>query len=364
MLKGMSTQPKRILVLGGTVYLSRKIATLALERGHQVTVAARGASGKPPEGAEFVAVDRSVEGGVDALRGKEFDAVFDVARIPAHVGPVLDALADGAGHWSFISSISAYATHDVVTDDLHEPTAPDSTDPSVEVYGASKVAIENMVRERLGDRALITRPGLIVGAGDPVDRLGYWPLRFSEGGEILAPGPQERPVQWIDVEDYANWLLDAAETGLSGTYDAIGDHIGMEAFFHGIADALIEQGVLTERPNLTWVSQEFILEQEVTPWAGYESLGFWAPSPEYDGHGSRPSAPAVAAGLHLSPLATTIERWWKTNAAAPTLRAGLSRRREGELLAAWHGTEADTEALERYDRERTFAVPPPTAPPG
>nr|BFF23977.1 hypothetical protein GCM10025732_19420 [Glycomyces mayteni] len=76
-----------------------------------------------------------------------------------------------------------------------------------------------------------------------------------------------------------------------------------------------------------------------------------------------PSAPAVAAGLRLSTLATTIERWWNTNSAAPTLRAGLSRRREGELLAAWHGTEADAEALERYDRERSFKVPPPTAPP-
>jgi 2'-hydroxyisoflavone reductase len=359
----MSTQPKRILVLGGTVYLSKTIARLAIARGHQVTVAARGTSGEPPAGAEFVKIDRSVPDGAEALRGREFDAVFDVARIPAQITPVLDALADGAGHWSFISTISVYAKHDVVTDDLYEPTAPDSTDPTVEAYGASKVACENMVRERLGDRALVTRPGLIVGAGDPVDRLGYWPLRFSEGGEILAPGPQERPVQWIDVEDYANWLLDAADAKLTGTFDAIGDHIGMGAFFDGIADALIEEGVITERPNLTWVSQEFLLEQEVTPWAGHESLGFWVPSPDYDGHGSRPSAPAVAVGLHLSTLETTVKRWWHANTADPSLRAGMSRKREGELLAAWHGTEADPE-LERYDRERTFKVPPVTAPPG
>ncbi|GAA2291621.1 SDR family oxidoreductase [Glycomyces scopariae] len=360
----MSTQPKRILVLGGTVYLSRTIAQLAIARGDRVTVAARGSSGEPPAGAEFVPIDRSVSGGVDPLRGREFDAVFDVARIPAQVGPVLDALADGAGHWSFISSISAYSEHAAVTDDLYEPAPDDSTDPSVEVYGASKVAIENMVRERLGDRALVTRPGLIVGAGDPVDRLGYWPLRFSEGGEILAPGPKERPVQWIDVEDYANWLLDAADAKLTGTFDAIGGHIGMGAFFDGIADALVDEGVIAERPRLTWVSQEFLLEQEVTPWAGHESLGFWVPSPDYDGHGSRPPGPAVAAGLRLSTLETTVKRWWRANAAAPTLRAGMSRRREGELLAAWHGTEADTAALERYDRERAFAVPPVTAPPG
>ncbi|SDE51256.1 NAD-dependent epimerase/dehydratase family protein [Glycomyces harbinensis] len=359
----MSTQPKRVLVLGGTVYLSRTIARMAVERGHQVTAAARGTSGEPPEGVEFVKIDRSSPEGVEALRGREFDAVFDVARLPAYVGPVLDVLADHAGHWSFISSISAYDKDGAGADEVHEPTAPDSTDPSVEVYGASKVACENLVRERLGDRALVTRPGLIVGPGDPVDRLGFWPLRFSEGGEILAPGAKDRPVQWIDVVDYVNWLLDAADAKLTGTFDAIGDHIGTGEFFDGIADALLEEGHITERPQLTWVSQEFLLEQEVTPWAGHESIGFWAPSPEYDGHASRPAGPAVAAGLRLSSLQETVKRWWRANAASPSLRAGMSRVREGELLAAWHGTEPDPD-LAWYDRERRFKVPGADAPAG
>lgn len=359
----MSTPPKRVLVLGGTVYLSRAIARTAVERGHRVTVAARGASGEPPGGAEFVPIDRGTPEGAAALRGREFDAVFDVARLPAHVGPVLDALADGAGHWSFVSTISVYAEHDVVSEELLEPTAPDSADPAIESYGASKVACEDLVRERLGDRALITRPGLIVGPGDPVDRLGYWPLRFAEGGEVLAPGGKDRPVQWIDVEDYAKWLLDAADAGLAGTLDAIGGHVGMGAFLDGIADALLEEGVIGERPRLTWVPQEFLLEHGVTPWAGHESLGFWVPSPDYDGHGSRPAGPAVAAGLELSPLEATVKRWWRANAADPSLRAGMSRVKEGEVLAAWHGRPVDP-GLERYDRERGFAVPGADAPVG
>ncbi|MCD0446121.1 NAD-dependent epimerase/dehydratase family protein [Glycomyces sp. A-F 0318] len=359
----MSAQAKRVLVLGGTAYLSRTIARTAVERGHRVTVAARGVSGEPPEGVEFVSIDRGSAEGVEALRGGEFDAVFDVARMPAHVGPVLDVLADGAGYWSFVSTISVYARNDVVSGEVHEPTATDSADPSPEVYGASKVACENLVRERLGDRALVTRPGLIVGPGDPVDRLGYWPLRFAEGGEVLAPGDRDRPVQWIDVQDYADWLLDAADAGVTGTLDAIGDHIGMGAFLDGIADALIAEGVIAERPDLTWVPQEFLLEHGVRPWAGHESLGFWVPSPDYDGHGSRPAGPAVTAGLRLSSLQETVKRWWRANAAAPSLRAGMSRVKEGEVLAAWHGTEPDPE-LERYDRERGFAVPAAARPAG
>ncbi|WP_030157835.1 NAD-dependent epimerase/dehydratase family protein [Glycomyces sp. NRRL B-16210] len=341
--------PKRVLVLGGTVYLSRALARLAVERGHDVTVAARGASGEPPEDVEFVRIDRDTPEGVEALRGREFDAVFDVARIPAHVGPVLDLLADRVGHWSFVSTISVYARHDVVAPDLEEPTAADSADRAVERYGASKVACENLVRERLGAKAFITRPGLIVGAGDGNDRLGYWPLRLAEGGEVLAPGEPDRPVQWIDVEDYAAWLLDAAEAGLTGTLDAIGEPIGMGAFLYGIAEALLEAGIIGEPPLLTWLPQDFLAEQGVNPWAGPDSLGMWLPSPEYDGHQGRSAGPAVAAGLRLSPLGDTVKRWWRANAEAPRLKAGLSREKEGAVLGAWH------------DRRRRFDVPGPEA---
>jgi nucleoside-diphosphate-sugar epimerase len=341
----MSTGAKRVLVLGGTVYLSHAIAKLAVERGHQVTVAARGSSGEPPEGAEFAPLDRTTGEGFDDLRGREFDAVFDVARIPAQVGPVLDLLADHVGHWSFVSTISVYAKFDVVSDDLLEPTAADSTDPAVEQYGASKVACENLVRAKRGDNALITRPGLIIGAADPNDRMGYWPLRLAEGGEVLAPGDPERHVQWIDVEDYASWLLDAAENELTGTYDAISAPIGMGAFLDQVADALLNMGVIAERPNLTWVPQEFLTEHGVKPWAGPDSLGMWVPEPEYDGFQNRPAGPAAEAGLLISPLGDTVKRWWDAKAAVPKLVAGLSREKEGAVLGAWH------------DRDRGFSVP-------
>jgi nucleoside-diphosphate-sugar epimerase len=341
----MSTGAKRVLVLGGTVYLSQTIAKLAVERGHHVTVAARGSSGEPPEGTEFVRIDRTTGEGLDALRDCEFDAVFDVARIPAQVGPVLDLLADRVGHWSFVSTISVYADFDVVTDRLLEPTEPDSTDPAMERYGASKVACENLVRAKFGDQALITRPGLIVGPADPNDRMGYWPLRIAEGGEILAPGDPGRPVQWIDVEDYASWLLDAADAGLTGIFDAIGAPIGMGAFLNGIADALLDMGVITGRPQLTWVPQELLAEHGVNPWAGPDSLGMWVPSPDYDGLKNRPSGPAVQAGLRFTPLGDTVKRWWDAKAEAPQLKAGMSREKEGAVLGAWH------------DRERAFVVP-------
>ncbi|WP_205326255.1 NAD-dependent epimerase/dehydratase family protein [Glycomyces sp. YM15] len=356
----MSTE-KQILVLGGTVFLSQTIAKHAVARGHKVTVASRGVTGEAPEGTEFVKLDRAIGEGLDALRGKSFDAVFDVARIPAHLGPVLDALADGAAHWSFVSTISVYKHFDVMSGELHGPTAADATDPAIEAYGASKVACEQLVRERLGDKAFITRPGLIVGPGDRNDRLGYWPLRFAEGGEVLAPGPRDRPVQWIDVEDYAAWLLDAAESGERGTVDAIGEPLGFGAFLESIGDALVDHGVLAAPPDLTWVPQEFLLRQGLNPWSGPDSLGMWVPTPDYDGFQTRPTGPAVAAGFRASGLGDTVRRWWDANAAEPRLKAGLSRQKEGEVLAAWHDRPA-REDLAELDARRRFSVPRPETP--
>ncbi|WP_051325353.1 NAD-dependent epimerase/dehydratase family protein [Glycomyces tenuis] len=343
----MTDQQQRMLVLGGTVYLSKAIAGQAVARGWEVAVAARGESGEPPEDVEFIRIDRSDDKGVEPLRGRSFDAVVDVARIPAQVGRVLDVLADSVGHWTFVSSISVYADHSRPDSEVLEPTGPDDEDPDIELYGRNKVACENLVRERLGDKAFIPRPGLIIGAGDNVDRVGHWPLRIAEGGEVLAPGRPERLVQWVDVADLASWILDAAERRLSGTYDAIGAPVGMAAFLEGIADALTGLGVTAERPAFTWVPQDFLLEHGVVPWAGPDSLGLWLPEPDYDGMTAHDPGPAADAGLELSPLGATVERWWRANAEAPELHAGLSREKEGAVLGAWH------------DRERGFAVPPP-----
>ncbi|MCH7232915.1 NAD-dependent epimerase/dehydratase family protein [Glycomyces sp. L485] len=339
------TQRRSTLVLGGTVYLSKEIAKQAADRGHDVTVAARGESGEPPGDVEFLRVDRSSAEGVEPLRGRSFDGIVDVARVPGQVGRVLDALADGAGHWTFVSSISVYADHSRTGSEVLEPTDPDSDDSALELYGSSKVACEELVRARLGDKAFIPRPGLIVGAGDNVDRLGYWPLRIAEGGEVLAPGRPERLVQWVDVENLASWILDAAERGVTGTYDAIAEPSPMESLLHQITDALIDQEVLEERPDFVWVPQEFLTEHGVNPWTGPDSLGLWVPEPDYDGMLSRPSAPAVAAGLRPSPLAETVQRWWSANAETPKLVAGMSREKEGAVLGAWH------------DLERRFTVP-------
>jgi nucleoside-diphosphate-sugar epimerase len=325
----------RILVLGGTVYLSKAIAALARDRGHDVTAAARGASGSPPDGVRFVLIDRAAAGGMNALSGEAFDAVVDVARLAGHIGPALDTLAERAGHWTFVSTCSVYADHETpgqraATAALLDPAPPDSLDDDMERYGANKVACENLVRDRLPDRSFIVRPGLVVGPGDPNDRFGYWPLRIVDGGDVLAPGQPNDFVQYIDVRDLAEWILDAAEAGMAGTHDAICPPITRSQFLTEIAEAL---GADAE---FTWVPQEFLEQNEVNSWAGEESLGLWLPLPEYGGFLSRDPASALATGLRIRPMGDTALHWYANRLEPPALLANLSREKEAAVLAAWH----------------------------
>lgn len=328
----------RVLVLGGTVFLSHAVAEEARDRGHEVTAAARGQSGTVPDGVRLVQVDRDQPDGLAPLAegGSGYDAVVDVTRQPGQARRALALFAERARHWTFISSGSVYADNStpnqrVVGSPLVEPHADD--DSSMESYGPRKVACEEAVRAAAGDRAMICRAGLIVGPGDVNDRFGYWPLRLARGGEVLAPGSPDDPVQVIDVRDLAAWIVRAAEEGVAGTFDGVGPVMTRADFL-----ARIAAGVGVE-PRLTWVDQAFVVERGVEPWMGPRSLPLWLPLPEYAGFMTRDDSPSVAAGLVTRDLADTARdtlAWERAVDGSHKLIAGLTAEEEAELLRAWH----------------------------
>jgi 2'-hydroxyisoflavone reductase len=179
--------------------------------------------------------------------------------------------------------------------------------------------------------AMVIRPGLIVGPGDPTGRFTYWPLRLRDGGEVLAPGTPDDTVQVIDVRDLASWIVDSAEAQRTGVVDGIGP-------VHRFADLLddVAEGVGTT-PSYTWVEQEFLTEQGVDPWAGPDSLPLWLPRPEYDGMLAHDADLPRAAGLRTRPVAESARdtlAW--VDATPDAVQTGITPEREQELLAAWH----------------------------
>jgi 2'-hydroxyisoflavone reductase len=326
----------RLLVLGGTKFLGRAAVEAALTRGHEVTLFNRGQTNPElfPE-AEKLRGDR--DGGLAALEGRKWDAVIDPSGfVPRIVRASTELLRGSVGHYVFVSSASVYAEPYVPGFDESAPTVELEDPASEEVerdYGALKAACEQVVREVFPDTHTNVRAGLIVGPHDASGRFTYWPLRASLGGEVLAPGPRERPTQFIDVRDLAAWMVDGCERGLSATFNATGQPLPL-------ASALAACGI--SQP--VWVDEGFLLEQGVGPWM---ELPLWIPAAE-EAFLQMSVAKAVAAGLSFRPVEETARdtlAWAKATGAelvteTPYGTAGLDPAREAELLQAWAATRS------------------------
>lgn len=328
----------KLLVIGGTRFLGRHFVEAALARGHALTLFNRGRSapGLFP-GVETVMGDR--DGGLAALlspKDRTWDAVLDPSGyVPRVVRSSAAALAGRAGSYAFVSSISAYATPIAPGADESAPLAT-LADPATEAitgetYGALKAACEREAVAAFGERALVVRPGLIVGPHDTTARFPYWPRRLARGGDVLAPGDGRQPVQVIDARDLAAWMLAMLERGAGGTFNATGpaEPVTLGEVLEGAAGAL---GVPS---RLVWVPEAFLLERGVQPWT---ELPLWVP-PEEGGLDEVSIARALAAGLTLRPLAETVRDTLAWDLARPdSAREGspaMKPEREAELLAEW-----------------------------
>lgn len=316
----------RILILGGTAFLSREIARQAIAAGHEVTCLARGTSGEPPPGARWVRADRSTGPAAYSALAGEWDAVIEVARDPAPARHALAALAARAGHWTFVSSCSAYAGHSSpgeAEDTALLPALPPEVQSTPDTYGESKVAIEEATLEAAAGKAHLCRAGLLSGPGDPTDRYGYWPGRLARNsGPVLVPDIGQHPTQVLDVRDLAAWILLAAGKGISGPLNALGDQVPFAELISACHEASASSST-TITAGTDW-----LVEQGVNYWSGPESLPLWLP-PGHDGFMARSNQAAKAAGMVLRP-------WRETLAAtlADERIRGLDRQRKAGLSPA------------------------------
>jgi 2'-hydroxyisoflavone reductase len=336
----------RLLILGGTRFVGRHLVAAALARGHAVTLVHRGLTN--PDlfpGVERLLGDR--EGDLSFLAGRSWDAVLDTCGyLPRPVRAAAERLTGAVDRYLFVSTLSVYAHPRIPGTDEDAPLASLSAEApeqvTAETYGGLKVLCERAVTAALPGRALIVRPGLVVGPYDWSGRFSYWPWRFARGGEVLAPGGPDLPVQFIDARDLGEWLVRCAEAGTTGVYNAVGPG---EPLTLGEALAacrnVAEDAAGDPSTSLTWADEEFLLERGVEPWTG---LPLWIPGPEGAAFQSVDNRRARAAGLAFRPVAETARDTWHWLAglggALPVsddpLRPGpISPEREAELLRAW-----------------------------
>lgn len=314
-----------VLILGGTGWLSGRIARRMLTNGATVMCLARG--GRPsPEGASLVLADRDDPAAYDTVSGRDWDHVIDISSTARHVEAAVDALGTRAARWTYVSSMSVYSDDATVGADETAPVHAPAEPGDEYEYGAQKVAAENAVRA-LGERSLIVRPGLIVGDGDPSDRFGYWAAAFLRAvdGPVLLPNAEGRSVQVIDVDDLSEFIITTAATGV---INAIGDR-------HPLADVLEALRRATGHEGDTVVADDdWLVENGVEYWAGERSLPLWLPA-DMTGFMTRDNHRYREAGGALRPLDETVATVVADEQARGIdrdRRAGLTRADELALL--------------------------------
>jgi len=334
-----------LLLLGGGIFLGAALVDAALARGHRLTVFNRGRARHDwPPGVEVLVGDRNRD--LVLLDGHDFDAVVDTCGyVPAELRASAAALA-ACGRYCFVSSISAYASfqHAPVRESdalaTSDGIAEDDTDRERH-YGPQKAACERVVAAAFGARALIVRPGLIVGPGDRTGRFSYWPWRALAGGEILVPDVSaDEPIQLIDVRDLAAWIVHALEAGASGAFNATGPQNGRTCGWPEVLEAIIESARRRGGAPLRFVpvGEAFLIEHGVAPW---NELPLWVPSTDADHRGFArvDCSRAVGAGLVTRPLADTVDAVLDEFPTLvdddPRRRGRLTAERERELIARW-----------------------------
>ncbi|MBK9187945.1 MAG: NAD-dependent epimerase/dehydratase family protein [Phycisphaerales bacterium] len=365
--------PLKVLILGGTSFLGPELARAALAAGHSVTLFNRGRieerrreAGRAHEFMDKVEVlygnrdpnlaaddwkpadqrDPKAPKGLAALEGRAWDAVIDTSGyVPRIVKASADLLAPHVKHYTFVSSMSVYASNAQIGLDESAPVGT-MADPSVETmgesfenYGPLKALCEQAAEAAMPGRVANVRPGLIVGPGDPTGRFTYWPARIDKGGEVLAPGNPDDPVQYIDVRDLAEWIIRLAQANVAGVFNALGPPAdpGSRCTIGQVLSACMTNSA--NDASLTWVSAAFLREQGVSPWG---DMPLWIP-PEGESVGfhQRSNAKAVGAGLTFRPVGVTCAdtlAWFKglPETARANAARGLSSEREAAVLKAWH----------------------------
>lgn len=333
--------PTRVLILGGTGFIGPHFVTALKAGGHQVTLFNRGKRDPDAgQGVEQLLGDRN--GDLKSLEGRDWDVVIDNSGYtPGQVQLSTDLLKARTPRYIFISSIAVYEDFrnpPIREDHALAPIGDMPTDKLVgENYGALKVLCEQVVAKAYGKLANIIRPTYICGPGDTSDRFTYWPLRMSRGGDMLAPGTPDDPVQFIDVRDLADFVARCVERRIAGTFN-----LTTPPRWATMGKLLDDSRRVTGADTrLHWADTAFLTEHKaIEPgmWASQE-IPIWAPpSGASLGHGLVSPEAAVKQGLRYRPLEVTIRETLAWQKGRPEekqkLRSGLTPERESELLQA------------------------------
>lgn len=330
----------RVLVLGGGGFLGFHAVSEAVALGHDVTVLSR--SGRPPlDGVEALTGDR--RGDLSALRGREWDGVFDTFNDTTPGAPAIAEtarlLSGSVGTYGYVSGMSVYAPGGPAVPDEDAPVREAGVEPDtdrLQERSLAKLAGEAAVGVAFDGPAFFPRVGIMVGPRSP--RFTYWPLRLAGARDrtlprrVLVPGDPERPVQFSDARDIARWSITMITEQRGGTYNTVGPGRD-EPLQRVLGDCLTAVGAGPDDVELVLVPHEKLLRGQLID-VDEEDRPLWYPEDQICQE-AIDSTRAASAGLVFRPTVETAADTWRWAVEAGSTEAADFVEREQGILRAW-----------------------------
>lgn len=188
----------KILITGGTVFVSRYIAEYYVAKGDEVYVLNRN-SRRQSEGVRLIQADRHDIG--DRLRNIYFDVVIDTAYTAKDVTDLLNALGEYEDY-ILISSSAVYPEH--APQPFHEETEL-GLNRFWGKYGTDKIEAEKALRKRDPD-AYILRPPYLYGQMNNVYREAFVFECALADREFYLPKDGEMKLQFFHITDLCRFI--------------------------------------------------------------------------------------------------------------------------------------------------------------
>jgi nucleoside-diphosphate-sugar epimerase len=264
----------RALVLGGSVFVGKRLVTALLAGGHDVAVLNRGRTPTDlPDEVQRIVADRTdVESMRAALASTEWDVVYDVSGFVMVAGgsdiPALLELLDGrVGSYVFVSSIMAYDQEGLAgllpwTENLS------ANAEGTRSYGGFKALSEQAMLERhdhTGFPASVVRPAAIYGPDNNIfDMETPLFLRVQQHRPILVPHSGLVSGSYGHVDDLCAVLVTmAAHPAAPGqVFNVSGEGVTVERYVHTLAE------IVGTEPDIVYVP-DAVLDHLTTPVFGH-----------------------------------------------------------------------------------------------
>ena len=189
----------KILVTGGTVFISRFTAEYFSKKGHEVYVLNRNTRPQS-DGVKLIECDRSAIG--EKLKDIHFDAVVDVT---AYTAEDIENLLHGLGNFDNYVMISTSAVYPETLALPYKESDEIGANRYWGAYGTNKIAAEKALKEQVPN-AYIIRPCYVYGEYNNLYREAFVFDCAEQGKPFYVPKDGKMPLQFFHVEDLCRMI--------------------------------------------------------------------------------------------------------------------------------------------------------------